>query len=543
MNAVDRPSFTEGQLLSAADLELAVDYARDTMERHATEAHTYGVVSGLQIELRDAAAGNGAKDAFVAPGIAVDQLGRQVVVTTTIPVLPSPLAGLGDGAYPVYAWVTEVPIVPPRASNPCATTVSDRIEERANVAVVPAAVSAASSALDGIALGTLTWSAAKGAFVDGDVTVGRHGGGVRAHEIVAPEHTVTVHGDDEAPTTMRVQGTLDAVSADDGTRPSIRITGGDIELRASESAPPAHVVKLGHTAPTTTSDALVIELGNADPDSQVRVIHQSGDVLASIDGHAGGTLTVNAGAFLNVDARSNVVVGDTSTGNTLTLAAVPTSGRVGVAASASLPLQFGAAAGDQAVFIAGGAQAATLDAKTLTLSSKQLALGALDASATGIGIATADALELRTAHGDVVLNPGDAGAFLRFTAQQRVINAAAASCDVTPVTSTSGGVSLLRLGPVAIAFGTETHGVAPLSDGPFTVNFARAFAAPPAFFATAYHDGMFTVTATITSVSATEARYKVLRFIPDAPQDGDGVIWSNASINVAVAWVALGTMT
>jgi hypothetical protein len=47
MNYIDRPEFSEGQLLSAADLQLAVDYPREELEAHCRYAHTSGVIYGM----------------------------------------------------------------------------------------------------------------------------------------------------------------------------------------------------------------------------------------------------------------------------------------------------------------------------------------------------------------------------------------------------------------------------------------------------------------------------------------------------------------
>src|SRR5262252_7552792 len=75
---IERPSFTDGQYLDAADLTAAVEYAQVQQARHALGGHTWGVAAGL--DLRETAAPGGTVDIHVLPGYAWDGYGRPIVV-------------------------------------------------------------------------------------------------------------------------------------------------------------------------------------------------------------------------------------------------------------------------------------------------------------------------------------------------------------------------------------------------------------------------------------------------------------------------------
>lgn len=71
-----RVNFVFGQLLSAEDLQAEQDYHR-SMRYLQNRLHGSGVVHGLDVEV-DAASG-----LHVRPGIAIDALGRELVMTDT----------------------------------------------------------------------------------------------------------------------------------------------------------------------------------------------------------------------------------------------------------------------------------------------------------------------------------------------------------------------------------------------------------------------------------------------------------------------------
>jgi hypothetical protein len=77
MAEIARPSFYEGQVLRAADLDLGQEYARGTMARHERYLHTPGIAAGLELSVDDS---TGVKQVRLSAGMAVDVTGRHIVV-------------------------------------------------------------------------------------------------------------------------------------------------------------------------------------------------------------------------------------------------------------------------------------------------------------------------------------------------------------------------------------------------------------------------------------------------------------------------------
>lgn len=73
MSAVERPTYFERQILSAADLDAQVGYARNALARHERHQHIWGVVHGLALSKIPTGL-------EIAPGLLVDGTGRQIVV-------------------------------------------------------------------------------------------------------------------------------------------------------------------------------------------------------------------------------------------------------------------------------------------------------------------------------------------------------------------------------------------------------------------------------------------------------------------------------
>ncbi|MCP4898067.1 MAG: hypothetical protein GY906_13935 [bacterium] len=79
---IKRPSFFEGQVVSAADLNGTVDHTRGALARHQRYQHLWGIAEGLALvpSDRQTAAGETYVDVAVNEGMAVDGTGRHIVV-------------------------------------------------------------------------------------------------------------------------------------------------------------------------------------------------------------------------------------------------------------------------------------------------------------------------------------------------------------------------------------------------------------------------------------------------------------------------------
>jgi hypothetical protein len=74
----ERPHFFEGQYLGADDLQTLLAYLREQAQRHRLAAHSWGIVTG--VEVASHAAADGSLEIFLTPGIAVDGYGRLIAV-------------------------------------------------------------------------------------------------------------------------------------------------------------------------------------------------------------------------------------------------------------------------------------------------------------------------------------------------------------------------------------------------------------------------------------------------------------------------------
>jgi len=77
-----RPTFFEGQVLAAADLEAAVEHPRGEAARDRRYLHTPGIATGLVLSGQDrkTPAGESFQEVTLSAGVAVDRTGRQIVL-------------------------------------------------------------------------------------------------------------------------------------------------------------------------------------------------------------------------------------------------------------------------------------------------------------------------------------------------------------------------------------------------------------------------------------------------------------------------------
>jgi len=134
---IERPSFFEQQILAAADLDAQVEYSRNALARHERSQHIWGVVEGLALTKTN----NGFT---VAPGIAVDGTGRQIVVETEYPFSNQSFSEAGvqtisdpvDQWYPVFIdGVDKTQSAPPFSPGQCSVSGSNRVAENFDITV------------------------------------------------------------------------------------------------------------------------------------------------------------------------------------------------------------------------------------------------------------------------------------------------------------------------------------------------------------------------------------------------------------------------
>lgn len=103
----ERPSYFEGQYIGAADLEAAVDYARELSREAALAGQSWGICIGL--DLVEIANASGGFDYYVLPGLAFDGYGRPIVVLAPAPVPPALFASLPSGNQRVWLRYDQKP--------------------------------------------------------------------------------------------------------------------------------------------------------------------------------------------------------------------------------------------------------------------------------------------------------------------------------------------------------------------------------------------------------------------------------------------------
>jgi hypothetical protein len=139
-----RPTYKEGQILGATDLNTQLDYERLNAVLHERTEHLWGVAQGLGLDVIERTLNDAAKTKYVdvnlAPGRAVDRLGRSIVISEAIPLDPDlfkqqitkPDAQMRTW-YPVFVQAIEVPRAGETAPGKCSVALTTRIEESLQV--------------------------------------------------------------------------------------------------------------------------------------------------------------------------------------------------------------------------------------------------------------------------------------------------------------------------------------------------------------------------------------------------------------------------
>jgi hypothetical protein len=138
VTAPQRPVFTEGQVLAAADLSATVAYARGVGARHGRYLHDWGIAEGLALTTEDRidpASNARFVEVSVQPGLAVDGTGREIVVAEPVVLSEAEFREVNDAdrpttdPYPVFLTAADraQPVTGPAS---CAGAAgSTRVEE------------------------------------------------------------------------------------------------------------------------------------------------------------------------------------------------------------------------------------------------------------------------------------------------------------------------------------------------------------------------------------------------------------------------------
>jgi hypothetical protein len=127
-----RVNYFDGQMLTAADFRAEQDYHRNMRYLHNRLLHGWGIVDGLDVD--DAGDGTAV---HVGPGLAIDRLGRELVLPERVSIDLPPAAAVDEQTrwYVVAAW-EEIPSGPVVVGD---TTAFSRWIERCAISISPTA--------------------------------------------------------------------------------------------------------------------------------------------------------------------------------------------------------------------------------------------------------------------------------------------------------------------------------------------------------------------------------------------------------------------
>ncbi len=83
---LERPRFFSGKLLTPEDLALEQEYFNEKVKRHNRSLHGFGIINGLKVT-------TGSGDILVAPGMALDCEGNEIVIETPLTITLPAITG------------------------------------------------------------------------------------------------------------------------------------------------------------------------------------------------------------------------------------------------------------------------------------------------------------------------------------------------------------------------------------------------------------------------------------------------------------------
>ena len=109
MTAIERPQYTQGQTLGAADFRAEQLYHRNASRRHLLGPHTWGIVVGMELVEAPNPIDATVVDVIVRPGLASDGYGRELMVDAALRLDPGAFSAFSDLAHrAVYLAYDEV---------------------------------------------------------------------------------------------------------------------------------------------------------------------------------------------------------------------------------------------------------------------------------------------------------------------------------------------------------------------------------------------------------------------------------------------------
>jgi hypothetical protein len=109
MTAIERPQYTQGQTLGAADFRAEQLYHRNGRRRHLLGPHTWGIVLGLDLVEQPNPVDSTVVDIMLRPGLATDGYGRELMVDSALRLDPGAFSAFSDLAHrAVYLAYDEI---------------------------------------------------------------------------------------------------------------------------------------------------------------------------------------------------------------------------------------------------------------------------------------------------------------------------------------------------------------------------------------------------------------------------------------------------